>query len=151
MKAPHRFGHRLWVGAAPALLAAGFLLGGAAAVLGLALVGAAVVAGYASSPSRATHRTVHAALTSGTCPRCGPARGTLAVRRGGPAVPAAWAPYGMPLAGVAGPGAPRPGRCGRGPAWSGVRIGDDRNAHVVRYERRQGEGVEHLVEAEPPR
>ncbi len=34
---------------------------------------------------------------------------------------------------------------------SDVRIGDQRDAHVVHDERRQGEGVEDLMEAEPPR
>ncbi|GHF61069.1 hypothetical protein GCM10010218_48250 [Streptomyces mashuensis] len=34
---------------------------------------------------------------------------------------------------------------------SGVRIGHQRDAHVVRDEGRQGEGVEDFVEPEPPR
>lgn len=43
----------------------------------------------------------------------------------------------------------RPSRPASGP--SGVRIGHQRDAHVVRDEGGQGEGVEDLVEAEPPR
>lgn len=51
---------------------------------------------------------------------------------------------------------PRPLRGGArrrspGDAASGVRIGHQRDAHVVRDEGGQREGVEHLMEAEPPR
>lgn len=42
-------------------------------------------------------------------------------------------------------------RARRAPRASGVRIGDQRNAHIVHGERRQRQRVEHLVEAEPPR
>ncbi|GGO82998.1 hypothetical protein GCM10012280_10910 [Wenjunlia tyrosinilytica] len=90
-----------------ALFAGGYLLGGGPAVLGLALVAAAVVAGYSWSPSwRATHR-----LVAGARPRTGVSL----------------------------------------PVWSGVRIGHERDAHVVDHERADGQGMEHLVEAEPPR
>lgn len=44
------------------------------------------------------------------------------------------------------------GTAAGGPApVSGVRIGHQRDAHVVHDEGREGEGVEDLMEAEPPR
>ncbi|GHC66960.1 hypothetical protein GCM10010507_51120 [Streptomyces cinnamoneus] len=65
---------------------------------------------------------------------------------------------------VAAASRPRPGRARRSPGAlrfpgvhrssgvsSGVRIGHERDAHVVGDERGQREGVEHLVEPEPPR
>ncbi len=59
--------------------------------------------------------------------------------------------------GAAGAGRPG-GRAGGGPDGSAtripasaVRIRDERDAHVVHDEGREGEGVEDLMEAEPPR
>ncbi|GCB93296.1 hypothetical protein SALB_06077 [Streptomyces noursei] len=60
--------------------------------------------------------------------------------------------------GAAGAGRPG-GRPGGGPGGSAtrirpasaVRIRDERDAHVVHDEGREGEGVEDLMEAEPPR
>ncbi|AIA05623.1 hypothetical protein DC74_5159 [Streptomyces noursei] len=60
--------------------------------------------------------------------------------------------------GAAGAGRPG-GRPGGGPSGSAtrirpasaVRIRDERDAHVVHDEGREGEGVEDLMEAEPPR
>lgn len=98
-----RIGAALFV----ALLACGYLLGGAPAVLGLALVAVAVVAGYTYSPSwRAARRPVR-----------------------GPG-------WGVRL---------------RPRAWSGVRIRHQGDGHVLHHERAHGEGVEDLMEAEPPR
>ncbi len=48
---------------------------------------------------------------------------------------------------VGGPGTPR----ARVRPASGVRIRDERDADVVHHEGREGEGVEDLMEAEPPR
>ncbi|GAA2665135.1 hypothetical protein GCM10009864_37600 [Streptomyces lunalinharesii] len=49
------------------------------------------------------------------------------------------------------PGGRRDGSTTRIRSDSAVRIRDERDAHVVHDEGREGEGVEDLMEAEPPR
>lgn len=66
---------------------------------------------------------------------------------------------GWGAAGAGGSGGRSGGRPGGGPSGSAtrlrpasaVRIRDERDAHVVHDEGREGEGVEDLMEAEPPR
>jgi hypothetical protein len=112
------------------LLAGGYLVGGAPAVLGLALVAVAVVAGYVYSPSwKAGDRPGGSGGRWFRGPRP-PSRGSGA---GGA------------------PGVPGPARVPGAPEVSGVRIGHERDADVVHHEGGQGEGVEDLMEAEPPR
>jgi hypothetical protein len=108
-----RFGGRIAAALCGALFAGGYLIGGVPAVVGLAVVAVAVVAGYVYSPSWKVEDRLGG--RGGRWPR-GRAR--------------------MPSG---------------APGGSGVRIRHQRDAHVVHHEGGQGEGVEHLMEAEPPR